>query len=71
MEKGSTLRFLRRGEPRGEVALAPLAAGKATRVRLPAEVCRGVAFTKVELELLAPGSKHGVSARAGPFEVKC
>ncbi len=71
MEKGSTLRFLRRGEARGEVELAPLAVGKVTRVRLPAELCRGVAFTKVELELLAPSSKRGVSARAGPYEVKC
>lgn len=71
MEKGATLRFLRRGEASGEVELAPLAAGKATRVRLPRELCRGVAFTKVELELLAPGSSRSASARVGPYEMKC
>lgn len=71
MEKGATLRFLRRGDARGEVELAPLAVGKVVRVKLPSELCRGVAFTKVELELVAPGSKRGASARAGPYDVKC
>lgn len=71
LEKGGTLRFRRRGEERGTVSLSPLAAGKSVRVRLPAELCRGVAFTKVELELLAPGSTGVVADRAGPYDVRC
>lgn len=71
MDKGGTLRFLRRGEARGEVALAPLATGQSVRVRLPADLCRGVAFTKVELELLPPGSNGQVAARAGPYGMRC
>lgn len=71
LEKGGTLRFRRKGEARGEVALAPLATGKSVRVRLPTELCRGVAFASVELELLAPGSRGLVADRAGPYEMKC
>lgn len=71
LEKGGTLRFRRKGDVRGEVALAPLAAGKSVRVRLPAELCRGVAFASVELELLAPGSRGLVADRAGPYDMKC
>lgn len=71
LEKGGTLRFRRRGEERGTVAIKPLAAGKSIRVLLPTELCRGVAFTKVELELLAPGSTGAVADRAGPFGMRC
>lgn len=71
MEKGATLRFLRKGEVRGDVALAPLEAGRSVRVRLPADLCRGVAFTRVELELLPPGAAGRVAARAGPYEMRC
>lgn len=71
MEKGATLRFRRKGEARGDVALAPLAAGKSVRVRLPSDLCRGVSFTRVELELLPPGSTGTVAGRAGPYEMRC
>lgn len=71
LEKGGTLRFRRQGDVRGEVVLAPLADGKVVRVRLPAELCRGVAFAKVELELLPAGSTGTVAARAGPFDMRC
>ena len=71
LEKGGTLRFRRQGEARGEVVLAPLADGKMVRVRLPAELCRGVAFAKVDLELLPSGSAGKVAARAGPFDMRC
>ncbi len=71
MEKGAKLRFLRKGEARGEVMLAPLPAGKSVRVRLPTDLCRGVAFTRVELELLPPISPATIAARAGPYEMRC
>ena len=71
LEKGGTLRFRRKGEARGDVTLAPMTAGKTVRVRLPSDLCRGVAFTRVELELLPPGSAGKVAARAGPYEMRC
>lgn len=71
MEKGSSLLFRRRGEARGQVEIAPLASGDAVRVRFPKEVCRGVANTRIELELLAPGSASAVAGRAGPYDIRC
>lgn len=74
LEKGATLRFLRRGDDRGEVALGPVAAGTAVPVRLPRELCRGVASTKVEIELRGPEPAHGTAPLAdtlGPFGLRC
>lgn len=71
LEEGGTLRFLRRGDARGEVRLAPMQAGQSTRVRLPAELCRGVSHSKVEIELLGPKSVGAAAARLGPFGLRC
>jgi hypothetical protein len=71
LDKGGTLRFRRRGEARGDVLLAPLKAGQSVRVRLPGDLCRGVAFARVELELLPPQSTGTVAGRAGPFDMRC
>ncbi len=71
MEKGARLRFLRRGEERGEILLSGLADGQATRIKLPAEVCRGVSSTKVELQLLPTDSRGRVAGTVGSFGVRC
>ncbi len=71
MEKGARLRFLRRGEDRGEILLTGLADGQATRVKLPIEVCRGVSSTKVELQLLPTDSRGRVAGTIGTFGVRC
>ena len=71
VEDGGTLRFRRRGDVRGEVTLPPMQAGQSTRVKLPAELCRGVANSKVEIELLAPKSTGAVAARFGPHYLRC
>lgn len=71
LDAGGTLRFRRRGDVRGEVALAPMAAGQSARIKLPGEVCKGVANTKVEIELLGPKSAGAVAARQGPYDVRC
>lgn len=70
LEQGGRLRFVRRGDERGEVTLAALQPGAVARVRLPAELCTGVKTSKVELQLLAPGSS-AVSARMGPYGLRC
>ena len=71
LEKGGALRFLRRGEARDEVVLTPLAVGQSVRVRLPAALCRGIAYSKVEIELLGPKSTGAASARLGPYGLRC
>ena len=71
MEKGARLRFLRRGEERGEVLLAGMANGDSTKVRIPLEVCRGVSSTKVELQLLPTDSRGRVAGTIGTYGVRC
>lgn len=71
LEDGATVRFLRRGDVRREIALASMQAGQSTRVKLPAELCRGVSSTKVEIEFLRPKSTGAVAARLGPFGLIC
>ena len=71
LEKGGALRFLRRGEARDEIVLSPLAVGQSVRVRLPAELCRGISYSKVEIELLAPKSTGAAAARLGPYGLRC
>ena len=71
LEVGGTLRFLRRGEARGEVALAPMRVGQSTNVRLPGALCKGINTSKVEIELFEPKSVGTVSARLGPYPLRC
>lgn len=70
LEDGGRLRFIRRGDERGEVELAAMEPGAVARVRLPADLCRGVKTSKVELALLAPKAATA-SARLGPFGLRC
>jgi hypothetical protein len=65
---GSSLRFLRRGDERGQVALAPMRQGEATQSRLPPELCAGVASSKVEIQVM--GSNQVVDT-IGPFTLRC
>lgn len=75
MEQGAVLRFLRRGEERGEVDLDGLAPGRVARVVLPDELCRGVKTSKVEIALLPPRSSkafaRGAAGRLGPYGLRC
>lgn len=65
---GVSLRFLRRGDMRAEIALAQLKQGELFRTRLPAELCAGVASTKVEIQIV--GGKQVVDT-LGPFNLRC
>lgn len=71
LEKGGTLRFRRRGDERGEVLLNAMQPGQSVHVKLPSELCKGVSSSKVEIELLAPGSTGSVAAREGPYGLRC
>lgn len=61
-----TLRFVRRGDARGEVRLAPMGRGQAARVTLPAEVCAGVFRSKLEIQIVGPAVQS-----FGPYDLRC
>ncbi len=64
----TSLRFVRRGDVRGEVPLAALRQGQLIRTRLPAQLCAGVSSSKVEIQIL--GSSQVVET-LGPYMLRC
>ena len=70
LEKGATMRFLRKGEERATVDIAALDAGQTQRVALPSATCRGVSSARIEIQLVAPGSTTP-GATLGPFGLRC
>ena len=70
MEKGATIRFLRKGEDQGTVDLPATASGQARRVPLPSAICRGLSYSKVEILLMHPGETR-TAARFGPYGLRC
>lgn len=69
---GTSLRFLRRGDDRGEIDLPALRRGQSLRFNLPPRVCAGVSGSRVEIQTVrsARGTIQVVDTR-GPFELRC
>ena len=69
---GTSLRFLRRGDPRADVALLTLRRGQSQRFSLPSRVCQGVSGSRVEIQVVrtARSGPQVVDTR-GPFELRC
>ena len=67
---GLSLRFLRRGDVRGEVALAQLAPGQSVRVNPPARLCVGVSQSRAEIQVLR-GPASSVVDSMGPYSLRC
>lgn len=69
---GTSLRFLRRGDDRGEIELPVLRRGQSRRFGLPPRLCAGVAGSRVEIQIVraAKGTTQVVDTR-GPFELRC
>ena len=65
---GHSLRFLRRGDPQGEVALAEIRKGRSVRVGVPRQLCSGVTGSRVELQVVHGGR---VLDTLGPYELRC
>ena len=65
---GTSLKFLRRGDERARLALAPMRQGEIYRSKLPPELCAGVASTKVEIQVLGSGQ---VVDTLGPYSLRC
>lgn len=72
---GATLRFLRRGDVRGELTVARLRKGQMIRARLPAPLCAGVMNSKAEIQILGRGAGATAETRVvdtlGPFGLRC
>ena len=68
---GLRLRFLRKGNDRGEVTLAAMNAGQTIRVIPPARLCLGVVRSSAEIEIIAPGGTSAPVTRLGPYELVC
>jgi hypothetical protein len=72
LARGTSLRFLRRGDNRAEVALLQLRRGQSQRFALPPKVCQGVAGSQVEIQVVrAAGSATQVVDTRGPYELRC
>jgi len=69
---GTSLRFLRRGDDRGEIELPVLRNGQSWRFGLPQKLCSGVSGSRVEIQIVrtAKGTPQVVDTR-GPFELRC
>ena len=68
LASGASLRFLRRGDARAQLALAPMRQGETFRSKLPPELCAGVASTKVEIQVMGSGQ---VTDTLGPYSLRC
>ena len=72
---GTSLRFMRRSDDRGEVELAMLRKGQSMRMALPSDVCRGVAGSRVTIDVVrrAPNvpATGQVVDTLGPYELNC
>ncbi|HEU5285977.1 MAG TPA: hypothetical protein VFU20_05645 [Sphingomicrobium sp.] len=71
---GTSLRFVRRGDVRGEFALAQMRKGQARRIRLPLDVCSGVVSSEVEIQVLRRATATGLGQvvdTRGPYQLRC
>lgn len=65
---GASLRFLRRGDRRGEVALAQMRQGELFRTKLPPELCAGVASSQVQIQVV---TSNQIVETFGPYKLRC
>jgi len=65
---GVSLRFFRRGEQRGEIALGAMRSGRSVNFALPQRVCSGVVTSEVEIAVFRNGQSVD---RRGPYLLHC
>jgi len=72
---GTSLRFVRSGEPTGDVELAQLKRGRSMRTPLPSDVCSHVGGGKLEIRILRKLPKAGAGDQEvgdeGPYNLRC
>src|SRR5206468_10631490 len=67
---GTSLRFVRRGDSRGQIQLAQLRTGQPKRIPLPHRVCDGMVRSKGEIEILPKPARNTaaqVDDSLGPY----
>jgi hypothetical protein len=65
---GTSLRFVRDGDPKADVELAQLKKGKAMQFAVPGDVCRHVVGGRLELRIVRSGQEVDSD---GPFNLNC
>jgi len=65
---GTSLRFVRDGDPQADIQLAQLKKGRSVRMTVPADVCRHVVGGKLELRIVRAGQEVGTD---GPYNLNC
>jgi len=65
---GSALRFIRNGQARVDIDLAPLASAKTMQMTLPRQVCAGFGAGRIELQVIVNDS---VGSTDGPYTLRC
>jgi len=71
---GTSLRFVRRGDVRAELALAQMRKGQSRRIKLPLEVCSGVVSSEIEIQVLrraGTAAAGQVVDTRGPYQLRC
>ena len=71
---GTSLRFLRRGNARAEIALGEMREGQTRRIRLPADVCSGVLTSRIEIQVVRSAGQSSLGQvvdRRGPYDLRC
>lgn len=71
---GTSLRFLRKGEIRADVALAQLRKGQSVRLGLPRQLCAGAVGSQVEFQVVRKASAAAsgqVVGSEGPYLLRC
>ncbi|MBA3512198.1 hypothetical protein [Sphingomonas sp.] len=71
----TSLRFVRRGDVRAELALAQMRKGQTRRIRLPSELCAGVTGSNIEIQVVrsagSAASLGQVVDTRGPYQLRC
>lgn len=64
----TSVRFVRDGEPKADVAVAQLRKGRSVRFAVPTDVCRHAVGGRLELKIVRSGQEVGTE---GPFNLSC
>ena len=64
----TSLRFVRDGDPKADIALAQLKKGKAIRLAVPTDVCLHAVGGRLELQIVRSGQEVGSE---GPYNLTC
>lgn len=65
---GTSLRFVRDGDPRADVSLAQLKKGRSVQLTVPTDVCLHAVGGRLELRIVRSGQEVGTD---GPYNLNC